>query len=190
MKRLIDAVVDFMVKRSRVSHGPLQIGVAILAGASLELVLVPLVLVVAGRFVDSELHFGRLMQSVHSRLLAVACFGVGIPWLASAIYWQHRRGEGTPFPLVPTKRLLTAGPYRLCRNPMALGAIFWLAGWALLANSPTALYGGVGLFAAALFSYHKLIEEKELEARFGEVYTRYKETTPFLLPMKRRIGDR
>ena len=61
------------------------------------------------------------------------------------------------------------------------------AGWALVANSPAALYGGVGCFAAAIFSYHKLIEERELEERFGELYTRYKSTTPFLLPIARRV---
>jgi protein-S-isoprenylcysteine O-methyltransferase Ste14 len=187
MNRLINAIVNFMVKRSRASYKPSHVGAAVLTGSSLELVLIPLILVVAGRYVDSAFHFGRLLPRGNARLLAVLCFGVGIPWLATSIYWQHRRGDGTPFPLVPTKKLLTAGPYRFCRNPMALGAIFWLAGWALLANSPVAMYGGVGLFAAAIFSYHKLIEEKELEARFGELYRSYKESTPFLFPMKRTI---
>lgn len=187
MNRVIDTIVQFMVRRSRASYKPLQVGAAVLTGSSLELVLIPLILVVAGKYLDSALHLGRLLQSGHTAVLAVGCFSVGVPWLATSIYWQHRRGEGTPFPLVPTKRLLTAGPYRFCRNPMALGAIFWLAGWAFLANSPVALYGGVGLFAVAIFSYHKLIEEKELEARFGELYRGYKEATPFLFPMKRKI---
>ena len=152
--------------------------------------LIPLVLVVGGTYVDSAFHLGRLLQKGPSHLLAILCFCLGVPWLASSIYWQHRRGDGTPFPLLPTKKLLTDGPYRLCRNPMALGAVFWLAGWAFLANSPTAIYGGVALFAAAIFSYHKLIEEKELERRFGECYRRYKDATPFLLPVKRKIRDR
>lgn len=38
----------------------------------------------------------------------------------SSIYWQHRRGGGTPFPLLPTKRSLTYGPHRFPRNPLAL----------------------------------------------------------------------
>jgi len=35
-----------------------------------------------------------------------------------------------------------------------------------------------------LFSttYIKLVEEKELEARFGEEYREYKRKTPFLIP--------
>lgn len=189
MKQAVDAIVAFMVQRSRAAYTPLHIGAAVLTGASLELGVIPLVLVVGGTYVDSALHVGRLVRSGPSRLLAVVCFGIGIPWLATSIYWQHRRGDGTPFPLVPTRKLLTDGPYRYCRNPMALGAIFWLAGWAFLANSPTAIYGGVGLFAVAIFSYHKVIEEKELEGRFGECYRRYRDATPFVLPLKREIGD-
>ncbi|HEX6534158.1 MAG TPA: isoprenylcysteine carboxylmethyltransferase family protein [Gemmatimonadaceae bacterium] len=188
MSRFTNAVVEFMVRRSRATHGPLHIGAAVLMGASLELVLVPVVLVMAGRWVDSALHLGPLVPGRGAPVLAAACFAVGVPWLASSIYWQHRRGGGTPLPLVPTKTLVTGGPYRFCRNPMALGAVFWLAGWALLANSATALYGGVAAFSAAIFSYHKLVEERELEARFGDVYRRYRETTPFLLPLARRNG--
>jgi len=189
MKRLTNAIVDFMVRRSRIVHPPLHIGAAVLTGSSLELGLIPLVLVIGGTYVDSALHVGPLVPSGPSRVFALVCFAVGVPWLASSIYWQHRRGDGTPFPFVPTRRLLTDGPYRYCRNPMALGAIFWLAGWAFLANSPTAMYGGVAVFAAAIFTYHKLIEEKELEERFGEHYRNYRATTPFLIPAKRKIGD-
>lgn len=190
MRRFVDAVVTFMMERSRASYRPLHVGAAILTGASLELGLIPLALVIGGRYVDSALHLGSLLPTGASRLLAILCFCVGIPWLASSIYWQHRRGRGTPFPLLPTKALLTDGPYRHCRNPMALGAVFWLAGWAFLADSPAAIYGGVGFFAAAIFSYHKLVEEKELEGRFGECYRRYKESTPFLFPVRRKPGNR
>lgn len=157
-----------------------------LTGSSLELGLIPLVLVLGGRYVDSAFHLGELVYGGQTHLLALTCFCFGVPWLASSIYWQHRRGDGTPFPLVPTRKLLTDGPYRFCRNPMALGAIFWLAGWAFLANSRAAMYGGVAIFAASIFSYHKMIEERELELRFGECYRRYKATTPFLIPSWRR----
>jgi len=30
--------------------------------------------------------------------------------------------------------------------------------------------------------YDKIVEERELEKRFGEEYTRYKQETPFILP--------
>ena len=186
MMQVIAAIASFMVRRSHASYKPVQVGAAILAGSSLELGIIPLALLAGGRHVDAVLHLGPLLHDDAARVSAIVCFVVGVPWLASSIYWQHRRGDGTPFPLLPTKRLLTDGPYRYCRNPMALGAVFWLAGWAFLANSPAAIFGGVSVFAASIFSYHKLIEERELEARFGEAYIRYRTTTPFLLPMRRK----
>jgi protein-S-isoprenylcysteine O-methyltransferase Ste14 len=186
LKQRLAIIAQFMVRRSQASYKPVQVAAAILVGSSLELGLVPLVLIVGGRHADTMLHLGALMQHGASRLSAMACFAVGIPWLASSIYWQHRRGDGTPFPLLPTRRLLTDGPYRYCRNPMALGAVFWLAGWAFLANSPAAIFGGVSVFAASIFTYHKLIEETELEARFGERYREYRKRTPFLLPWRQK----
>jgi len=115
-------------------------------------------------------------------LVACGLFLIGIPWLSWAVFWQHRYGKGTPLPLVPTKVLLDTGPYVYTRNPMAFGAIFWLAGWAVLANSPMALWGGVSCFSALVLFFDKLIEEKELERRFGDDYRNYKRQTPFLIP--------
>jgi protein-S-isoprenylcysteine O-methyltransferase Ste14 len=40
----------------------------------------------------------------------------------------------------------------------------------------------VALFSTIVLTYVKLIEEKELEKRFGDDYTAYKRTTPFLIP--------
>jgi protein-S-isoprenylcysteine O-methyltransferase Ste14 len=188
--RFTEAVVGYLVRRSRTPYPPLQIGAAVLTGSGLELGVVPFALVMGGRSLDARLHIHPLMPIGSSRLAAVICFVVGVPWLASSIYWQHRRGNGTPLPIVPTKSLLTSGPYRFCRNPMALGGIFWLGGWAVLANSPTALYGGVGFFAASVLAYHKVIEERELGARFGEAYWIYRSATPFLLPLGRRLRTR
>ena len=111
-----------------------------------------------------------------------ACLFFGAPWLFWSIYWQHKYGKGTPFPLVPTKVFLDRGPYRYVRNPMYLGALFWLSGWALIADSPTALCGGVGLFAGVVFFYIKSIEEPELEEKFGNIYRIYKRKIPFIVP--------
>ena len=70
------------------------------------------------------------------------------------------------------------------RNPMTLGAVFWLAGWAALANSPTGLVGGVGLFTTVVVAYIRFVEGRELEVRFGERHREYRRRTPFLLPRR------
>jgi protein-S-isoprenylcysteine O-methyltransferase Ste14 len=182
-----EAVVAFLVRRSGSPHRFAHVLAASLFGSTLELVVIPAMLVYLSRKLD---HVLGLSVPTHLRWLAVVPFLAGIPWLAWSIYWQHNKGEGTPLPLVPTRVLLCDGPYRFTRNPMALGAILWLAGWALLANSPSALFGGVGIFALLVLSWDKWIEEKELLWKHGTAYEQYRRQTPFLLPRFRSPGQR
>lgn len=148
----------------------------------MEVIVIPAVLVIIGRKLDAILRFGPLLSSRIAPLAACVFFFVGVPWFGWSIFWHHRYGKGTPLPLVPTKVLLSSGPCAYTRNPMAFGALFWLAGWAFMANSPTALLGGVGCFASLVLSYGKPIEEQELERRFGDAYRAYKSRVPFLIP--------
>ena len=180
-------VVAFLVRRSGSPHRRVHLLAATLFGSTLELVLIPATLVYLGERLDHALGLSLVVHVPHLRWLSLVAFAAGTPWLAWSIYWQHRNGEGTPLPLVPTRVLLCDGPYRFTRNPMALGAILWLAGWALLANSPSALFGGVGIFALLVLSWDKWIEEKELLWKYGAAYEQYRRQTPFLLP---RFGAR
>lgn len=183
-------VLAFLVRRSGSPHPFAHLLAATLFGSVLELVLIPAILVYLGGKLDHTFGLSLWARAPHLRWLAVAPFVAGVPWLAWSIYWQHKKGEGTPLPLVPTRVLLCDGPYRFTRNPMALGAILWLAGWALLANSPIALFGGVGIFALLVLSWDKWIEEKELLWKHGAAYAQYRRQTPFLLPRFRSPGQR
>ncbi len=175
-------VLAFLVRRSDSPHRFAHLLAATLFGSTLELVLVPAMLVYLGRKLDYALGLSIVGRIPFLPWLAVVPFVAGIPWLAWSIYWQHKKGQGTPLPLVPTRVLLCDGPYGFTRNPMALGAILWLAGWALVANSPCALFGGVGIFALLVLSWDKWIEEKELLCKHGAAYEQYRLQTPFLLP--------
>ena len=180
-------VLAFLIRRAGSPHRFAHLLAATLLGSTLELVLIPAILVYLGHKLDQSFGLSLAARVPHLRWLAVVAFLAGIPWLACSIYWQHRKGEGTPLPLVPTRVLLCDGPYRFTRNPMALGAILWLAGWALLANSPSALFAGVGIFALLVLSWDKWIEEKELLFKHGTAYEQYRRHTPFLLPRFRSL---
>jgi len=179
-------VVAFLVRRSGSPHRFRHVLAATLFGSTLELVLIPAALVYLGRRLDAIWGLRFLAHHPHLRWLGIVPLLVGIPWLGWSIYWQHKKGQGTPLPLVPTRLLLCDGPYRFTRNPMALGAILWLAGWALLANSLSALFGGVGIFALLVLSWDKWIEEKELSLKHGTAYEQYRLQSPFLLPRFRK----
>ncbi len=95
-------------------------------------------------------------------------------------------GRGTPIPIAPTKKLVTTGPYGLCRNPMTLGELLYPMGLALSLGSPSFLVPTWTLLFPIVVAYLKLVEECELGARFGEAYLAYKREVPFMLPRFRR----
>jgi protein-S-isoprenylcysteine O-methyltransferase Ste14 len=81
-------------------------------------------------------------------------------------------GHGTPIPLDPPRRLVVHGLYRHVRNPMGMGVLLAVAGWALLFQSWTVLLYGVGL-GIFLHLFIVLIEEPTLRRSFGDDYVQY-----------------
>ena len=64
---------------------------------------------------------------------------------------------------------------------MTLGTNIFYLGVAIWLGSLSAV--GLGLvYPVGILIYIKLIEEKELEERFGSEYLEYKRRTPFLIP--------
>jgi protein-S-isoprenylcysteine O-methyltransferase Ste14 len=91
------------------------------------------------------------------------------------------KARGTQVPIVPTQALVTSGPYAVTRNPMLTSGVIMVCGGALLFDSWSFMVGGFVIPAAYLL-YVKVVEERELEARFGEAYLSYKRCTPFIVP--------
>ena len=80
-----------------------------------------------------------------------------------------------------TQKLVVKRLYTYCRNPMTLGTTAFYFEFAIWTGS----LSGLGLsiiYPVVMLVYIKLIEEKELEQRFGVEYLEYKRRTPFLLP--------
>jgi protein-S-isoprenylcysteine O-methyltransferase Ste14 len=98
-----------------------------------------------------------------------------------AIVAEFKIGEGTPLPLMPTQKLVIKAPYTFCRNPMSLGTGFLLLGFGIIFNSPSFILISICLLFL-LLTYIKNVEEKELEARFGQNYVDYKKRVPFFIP--------
>ena len=104
--------------------------------------------------------------------------GVVVLVLASALgLWSaavmSRIGRGTPLPAAMPNHLVIAGPYRVVRNPMALASIAQGVAVAMLLSSwLVVLYAVSG---ALLWNYAvRPHEERDLEARFGAEFRRYR----------------
>lgn len=81
-------------------------------------------------------------------------------------------GRGTPNIVDAPRRLVVKGLYRYIRNPMYVGVLLVLLGWAALYRS-TALYEYAGLMFVVFNLVVLLIEEPLLKRRFGQSYQAY-----------------
>lgn len=90
-------------------------------------------------------------------------------------------GGGTPAPWDPIKNFVVLGPYRYMRNPMLTGANLILVAEALLLQSiPIFLW--MIAFVVLNTIYFALLEEPQLENRFGDAYRDYKRNVPRWIP--------
>lgn len=93
--------------------------------------------------------------------------------------WLFFRARTTPNPLRPdrTRQLVTQGLYRYTRNPMYVGLLVMLAGWALYLGklSPLLL---LPVFVWIIERQQILPEEAVLQAKFGQAYRDYQQRVP------------
>jgi protein-S-isoprenylcysteine O-methyltransferase Ste14 len=109
---------------------------------------------------------------------------IGLALFVSSLRRFAAEGNGTLAPWDAPRRLVVRGPYRFVRNPMISGVAFILFAEAcVLLSRPHATWAM--LFVAINVIYIPLLEEPQLEARFGESYRDYCRNVPRLLPRRR-----
>ncbi len=155
--------------------------IAVILGGVIFWLIIPFLIVVVSSYIDQRLHLPTFSYGLINPLVGLLFIVVGWLFANWTVKVQFSLGKGTPIPLMATQKLIVEGPYTYCRNPMTLGtAIFYLS-VAMWLGSVSAV--GLGLiYPAGILIYIKLIEEKELEDRFGFEYMVYKKNTPFLIP--------
>jgi protein-S-isoprenylcysteine O-methyltransferase Ste14 len=106
-------------------------------------------------------------------------FGIAVAFflLGGGIYgwcvWDFARfGRGTPAPMDAPKRLVIHGLYRYTRNPMYVGVLTVILGWAILLQAPALLLYAL-IVGSCFHLFIVLYEERHLTAEFGEAYTDY-----------------
>jgi protein-S-isoprenylcysteine O-methyltransferase Ste14 len=158
--------------------------ISLLFGMLFFLVLFPAVSIYLGFLIKNIIHIG--FDGTAEFVISIASLIVGLFFLIWTTIFQWKIGKGVPTPNAPTQHLVTTGPYKLCRNPIELGAIFYYFGIGTIIGGITV---GIICFLFVVIigsAYHKFIEEAELEIRFGDEYKQYKKRTPFLMPILRK----
>jgi protein-S-isoprenylcysteine O-methyltransferase Ste14 len=115
--------------------------------------------------------------------------GVGIAILLWSVRDFYAAGKGTLAPWDPPKRLVVIGLYRFVRNPMYVGLMFLLAGWALVAGSPL-LAAYLVVMAVAFHLRVVLHEEPRLKQQFTADWSAYAAVVPRWFPRLRSKPDR
>lgn len=90
-------------------------------------------------------------------------------------------GKGTLAPWDPPRLLVVVGLYRFVRNPMYVGVLVLILGWAVTLSSPLlAVYTGV--LAIGFHIRVVTYEEPWLESTFGEKWKQYTAAVSRWLP--------
>jgi protein-S-isoprenylcysteine O-methyltransferase Ste14 len=106
--------------------------------------------------------------------VACALFALGVLCAASAAV-AFRRWNTTINPHKPeeSRSLVRSGPFRYTRNPMYLGLLTVLLGWAVWLGAPWALLGPVAFFIY-IQRFQIVPEERVLMEKFGDGYQQYR----------------
>jgi len=120
---------------------------------------------------------------------AYSAFALSLPWRATfalivfivgfaivlAGVVAFRRAKTTVNPLTPeaTTAMVISGIYRFTRNPMYLGFLLVLAGWAMYLSNLLAL-ALLPLFVWYMNRFQIVPEERVLSAKFPDAFTVYK----------------
>jgi protein-S-isoprenylcysteine O-methyltransferase Ste14 len=106
-----------------------------------------------------------------------AVLAIGIVILGWCVRDFYVLGKGTLAPWDPPKKLVVRGLYRYSRNPMYVGVLFIVAGWALGFRS-----GNIAVYAAVLalgFHLRVLLNEEPFLARtHGADWDAYRQRVP------------
>jgi protein-S-isoprenylcysteine O-methyltransferase Ste14 len=107
-----------------------------------------------------------------ARVVALLPLAVGAAIYAWCVWDFATFGRGTPAPIDAPKRLVVRGLYRYVRNPMYVGGLLVIAGWALFHQAWWVL--AYGVFVAACFhTFVVFYEEPALRRAFADSYVRY-----------------
>lgn len=121
--------------------------------------------------------FQHRLQAPLSAGVLIAASGLGL-WSAVSMAIH---GRGTPLPTATAPRLVTVGPYRFVRNPMAVAGILQglAVGWYL----GSILVAAYSLTGAVLWHFFvRPVEERDLVQRFGAEYRQYRQQVRLWLP--------
>lgn len=130
-----------------------------------------------GVYVPLWITQGRAVGSGFPFAAACVLLVLGLSIYVSTVWSFAAYGRGTPAPIDAPRKLVVRGLYRFSRNPMYVGVLTVIVGWASLFRAPVLLLyaGGVGCCFQGFIVFY---EEPHLAGLFGSQYADYREKVP------------
>jgi len=117
-------------------------------------------------------------------VLALALLALGGAIYAWCVWDFATFGRGTPAPIDAPKKLVVRGLYRYTRNPMYVGVLTVILGWAVLFQA-AALVLYILIVGTCFHLFIVLYEERQLQQEFGGEYEDYRRRVSRWLPRLR-----
>lgn len=116
-----------------------------------------------------------LAEATRERLVAaLVCVLLGaVTSLAGVVAFRRSRTTVNPLKPDTASSLVSDGVYRITRNPMYVGFLFVLLGWAVWLWAPWP-WLGLPLFVLYLTRFQIVPEERAMEKLFGDAYGEYR----------------
>jgi protein-S-isoprenylcysteine O-methyltransferase Ste14 len=115
---------------------------------------------------------GRSVGFVSLQVVGLALLSGGLILFVASMWPFATEGEGTLAPWDPPRAFVVRGPYRFVRNPMISGVVLFLFGeGCALLSLPLGVWAVC--FVVLNLIYIPLVEEPQLERRFGDSYREY-----------------
>ena len=130
---------------------------------------------------DRAAGFPELLPALPGLIVGIVLIAPGA-FLCMWCIVRFLRARGTPVPFNPPRELVTTGLYGVSRNPMLTGLFACMFGVGFILSSLSIVFIFTPLFIILSIIELKLIEEPELERRFGSRYIEYKKRVPMFLP--------
>jgi protein-S-isoprenylcysteine O-methyltransferase Ste14 len=142
-----------------------------------SLILPFTVVVLVPSWIEKDFEFNYNLQMLLGGIFMLLGLSVMIFCISAFI----RIGKGTLAPWSPPKNFVVTGLYKYVRNPMILGVLIILIGEAIAFDSIYVLEWA-GAFFVINTIYFFILEEPQLEDRFGNDYREYKNNVNRWLP--------
>ncbi|HTE44432.1 MAG TPA: isoprenylcysteine carboxylmethyltransferase family protein [Gemmatimonadaceae bacterium] len=149
--------------------------------AALPFVVAVVVPVWLARRNNVTLVFGTTAPRILALVAGVCVLAIGLSPFVASVRRFAGDGKGTLAPWDPPRELVASGPYCYVRNPMISGVVFTLFGEAIVLASPAHASWALIFFVANAI-YIPLLEEPQLQQRFGASYLQYCANVPRLIP--------